>query len=105
MTIPAAALSRFLDNACPDHHVRGGPDHVRARHTAMRLLARYPDIARASFPTAIVCGEIALVERMLAERPELAKQKSGEPGATRHEVGGSEDLYQDLGPKGWEPLL
>ena len=26
----AAIVSRFLDNACPDHHVRGGPDHVRA---------------------------------------------------------------------------
>src|SRR4026209_1543767 len=49
MTVPAAALSRFLDNACPDHHVRGGPDHVRAAHTAMRLLARYPDIPRADF--------------------------------------------------------
>src|SRR5215475_12834921 len=38
----AAVVARFLDNACPDHHVRGGPDHVRARGTAMRLLARYP---------------------------------------------------------------
>src|ERR1044072_7640797 len=30
----------FLENACPDHHVRGGPAHVRAIHTAMRLLDR-----------------------------------------------------------------
>ncbi len=36
-------LNEFLDSACPDHHVRGGPDHVRAQHTAMRLLARFPD--------------------------------------------------------------
>jgi len=28
------AVSRFLDNACPDHHVRGGSDHARAGHTA-----------------------------------------------------------------------
>jgi hypothetical protein len=28
------AVSLFLDNACPDHHVRGGSDHVRAEHTA-----------------------------------------------------------------------
>jgi uncharacterized protein len=83
---PTDLVTRFLDNACPDHHVRGGPDHVRARHTAMRLLTRYPDIARASFPAAIVCGELALVERMLAEHPELATQKSE-------------------AQKAWEPLL
>src|SRR4026207_1108644 len=58
MTVPAAALSRFLDNACPDHHVRGGPDHVRAAHTAMRLLARYPDIPRADFYSAAACGDV-----------------------------------------------
>ena len=48
---PRTLVSRFLDNACPDHHVRGGPDHVRARGTAMRLLERYPEIANASFYT------------------------------------------------------
>lgn len=52
----SAAVSRFLDNACPDHHVRGGYDHVRAQRTAMRLLARHPEIATASFYTAVVCG-------------------------------------------------
>jgi hypothetical protein len=31
-------LWRFLDNACPDHHVRGGTDHVRARDALVRLL-------------------------------------------------------------------
>src|SRR5262245_15832384 len=41
------AVTRFLDNACPDHHVRGATDHVRAAHTAMRLLERDPSIARA----------------------------------------------------------
>jgi hypothetical protein len=66
MTVPAAILSRFLDNACPDHHVRGGPDHVRAEHTAMRLLARYPDIPRANFYSAVVCGDVEGVNRALA---------------------------------------
>src|SRR5262245_61531661 len=28
-------VSRFLDNACPDHHVRGRQDHRRAEATAM----------------------------------------------------------------------
>jgi ankyrin repeat protein len=54
-------VSRFLDNACPDHHVRGGTDHVRARHTAMRLLERHPEIASASFYTAVVCGDLEAV--------------------------------------------
>src|SRR4051812_42813304 len=33
---------RFLDNACPDHHVRGRQDHRRAEATAMRLLEQNP---------------------------------------------------------------
>jgi hypothetical protein len=37
-------VSRFLDNACPDHHVRGQQDHRRAKATAMRLLQQHPEI-------------------------------------------------------------
>ena len=63
-------VSRFLDNACPDHHVRGGPDHVRARGTATRLLARYPEIANASFYTKSVCGDLAEIPvRAAGQRP------------------------------------
>jgi len=67
----AALVSRFLDNACPDHHVRGGSDHVRAQGTAMRLLARYPEIASADFYTEVVCGDLEAVtlhEALLAAR-------------------------------------
>jgi len=64
-----AIVSRFLDNACPDHHVRGGSDHVRAEHTAMRLLANHPEIATANFYTAMVCGDLQTVTRMLADDP------------------------------------
>ena len=42
-TPPLDVVSRFLDNACPDHHVRGGSDHVRAaahRDAAPRSLSR-----------------------------------------------------------------
>src|SRR5438477_8118144 len=35
---PAAAVTRFLEYACPDHHVRGLPAHRMARHAAMRVL-------------------------------------------------------------------
>ncbi|MES2525349.1 MAG: ankyrin repeat domain-containing protein, partial [Gemmatimonadota bacterium] len=104
--IDATLVARFLDNACPDHHVRGGPDHVRARHTAMRLLARYPALATVSFSTAVVCGEIAVVERMLRDDPSLATRSDGTPSEQRAGAGGSGDLVRtDLDAKGWEPLL
>ena len=75
----------FIGNACPDHHVRGGPAHVRALHTAMRVLDHFPEVAHDSIYTAVVCGDVEEVERVLTERPEAATQKGG--------------------PKGWEPLL
>ena len=99
-------IARFLDNACPDHHVRGGSDHVRAQHTAMRLLERYPAIATANLYTAVVCGELESVRQFLATDAELATRPSGEPGAGRTGVGGELDLVKrDWGAKGWEPLL
>jgi uncharacterized protein len=100
-----AVISRFLDNACPDHHVRGGSDHVRAEHTAMRLLERYPDIARANFYTAVVCGDVEWVRRLLAADAGWAMRPNGEPGPQRTGVGGENDLVKfDWGGKGWQPL-
>jgi ankyrin repeat protein len=98
-------VERFLEYACPDHHVRGGPAHRMARHAAMRLLKRYPEIARDSLYTAIVCGDLNEVERILAERPEAAAEKRSATGSSRTGAGGSEDLFRDNGPKTWEPLL
>ncbi len=99
------AVSRFLDNACPDHHVRGGTDHVRAAQTAMRLLARYPEIATASFYTAVVCGDLDAVTQTLAIEPAWATRPNGEAGRGRTGVGGEGDLIRkDWGSKGWEPL-
>jgi ankyrin repeat protein len=103
-TLDPILVSRFLDNACPDHHVRGGTDHVRARHTAMRLLDRHPEIAGASFQTAVVCGDLDTVNRALASDPAAATRADGEPGE-RAGVGGEGDLVKrDWGAKGWEPL-
>jgi ankyrin repeat protein len=102
---PTEAVSRFLDNACPDHHVRGGSDHVRAQHAAMRLLDRYPNIARANFYTAVVCGDLDAVNQALAADPGWATRANGEPGSMRTDVGGEGDLVKrDWGAKGWEPL-
>jgi uncharacterized protein len=101
----AETVSRFLDNACPDHHVRGGSDHVRAAHTAMRLLERHPDIARANFYTAVVCGDLDAVERALAADSGWATRANGVPETGREDAGSELDLLKrDWGAKGWVPL-
>jgi ankyrin repeat protein len=81
----AGRVRWFIRNACPDHQVRGRPDLDIARHTAERLLNRYPEIAQDSFYTAVVCGNVEEVARALTERPDAANQSGG--------------------PKGWSPLL
>ena len=52
---------------------------------AERLLHLFPRIAAASFHTALLLGDVAEVERRLAERPSLATDAGG--------------------PRSWEPLL
>ena len=94
----------FLENACPDHHVRSRPSHVRAETTAMRLLAAHPDIAHDNFCTEVVCGNLTAVQRMLAERPQAASALCETPDLDRQEAGG-DDWLKDLGPKGWPPLM
>src|SRR5262245_402248 len=98
------AVELFLDNACPDHHVRGGSDHVRAEHTALRLLERYPEVATANFYAAVVCGDLGAVTRALAADPGWARRKSAESRTGRTEAGGENDLVKRAwGSKGWEP--
>jgi uncharacterized protein len=98
-------VSLFLDNACPDHHVRGGADHVRAENTALRLLAHHPEIATANFYTAVVCGDLDTVTRTLAAEPAWATRPNGEAGPDRSGGGGELDLVgKNWGSKGWEPL-
>jgi uncharacterized protein len=80
-----ARVATFLRFACWDHHTHGKGDHRMHDRAAQRLLAHHPEIARDSIYTAIVCGDIEQVRRVLAERPEAAR----EPG----------------GPRGWTPIL
>jgi ankyrin repeat protein len=65
--------------------VRTGSAHTIARHAAGRILGRHAEIARDSIYTAVVCGDLAEVERILAENPHAVNEKGG--------------------AKGWEPLL
>ena len=92
-------LGRFFEYACPDHHVRGRPAHRIAHHAALRMLEQHPEIAFANFYAAVVCGEIDDGERILRERPELARTKSSVTAVGRSEVGGPGDIFKDIGPK------
>ena len=78
-------VSRFLRFACWDHHTHGKADHRMYDRAAQRILAQHPEIARDSLYTAIVCGDVEEVTRILAERSDAAR----EPG----------------GPRGWTPIL
>jgi ankyrin repeat protein len=77
-------VAQFLRNACPDWRV-GGPAQAMAHHTALRLYRHDPTLARENLFTAVVCGEIDEVRRVLRDHPEAANEKGG--------------------PRNWEPLL
>ena len=92
-------VSRFLENACPDHHVRGGPAHVRALHTAMRLLERYPEIRRDSFYTAVVCGDLDGSAGLWRSDPGW-RERATAASRTRGRRRRRGRLVKGLGPKG-----
>jgi len=78
----AELVARFLEFACWDHHVHGKGDHRMYDCAAGRLLAQHPEIARDSLYTAVVCGDLEEVERILSERPEAACEPGGSRGWT-----------------------
>lgn len=77
MEIHEELVERFLKFACWDHHVHSRGDHRMYDTAAQRLLKQHPEIALDSLYTAVVCGELQKVERILAEDPELANEKGG----------------------------
>lgn len=76
----AALVARFLEYACPDWRVGGPSARGRYRHAAERILRRHPEIAREDLHTAVACGELEAVERVLRERPEAATTAGGPRG-------------------------
>jgi len=42
---------------------------MRRSNTALRMLKRYPEIARHCIHTAVVCGDLEQVERKLSQKP------------------------------------
>ena len=48
-------VNAFLEKACADPILANGPAaHVRRANTALRILKRYPEIARDSIHTALL---------------------------------------------------
>jgi uncharacterized protein len=92
----AELVNSFLEYASADPILANGPaDHASRSQAALRILRRYPEIARDSIHTAVVCGDVEEVERVLAERPEAASEPGG-PIRKRH-IRERESL--------WTPLL
>jgi uncharacterized protein len=73
----AERVVTFLKSACWDHHTHGKADHRMLDRAAQRLLAADPAIATDSIYTAIVCGEIQEVRRILRMRANAARERGG----------------------------
>ena len=81
----ADRLTTFVEAATWDHETHGKGDHRMNDRAAQRLLLQRPEMARHSLYTAIVCGDLAEVLRIVADDPAAATQRGG--------------------PRGWTPLL
>src|SRR5262245_52436672 len=78
-----ALLDELLQCACI---FSGGPLDLPPKwRRAERIRALHPELARASLHAAVVCGDLAQVERWLREDPNAVTRKAG--------------------PQRWEPLL
>lgn len=78
------APAGLLRMACLDWCV-GGPQRSIQTNAAGRLLSRHPEVAGEDIYTAVVCGELDQVRRLLVTEPSLASAAGG--------------------PRAWPPLL
>lgn len=78
----AERIMAFLQSACWDHHVHGKGSHRMHDRAAQRILTEHPSMAGDSMYSAIVCGNRQEVERILAARPEAARDRGGARGWT-----------------------
>jgi ankyrin repeat protein len=68
----------FLEIACADPVLANGPvAHAGRSQAALRILTRQPEVAHDSIHTAVVCGDLKEVKRILKERPEAATEPGG----------------------------
>ncbi|HEX9366566.1 MAG TPA: ankyrin repeat domain-containing protein, partial [Vicinamibacterales bacterium] len=80
--LPADIVTRFLQFACWDHHTHGKADHRMYDRAAQRILEQHPGIERHSLYTAVVCGNLTEVKRILTEHPDAARESGGARGWT-----------------------
>jgi len=73
----------------PRSHVRGGPAHVMAPPCRGSFLKRQSRNCTRQLLYAIVCGDVAEIERTLRERPEAAERKALETATIALESVGS----------------
>ena len=89
-------VNLFLEYACADPILNNGPAaHARRERAALRIVTRHPEIARDNIHTAVVCGDLEEVDRILKERPEAATEPGGPQ--RRRQIPERESL--------WTPLL
>lgn len=92
----AELVDLFLENACADPILANGPAaHARRSRAALRILAHQPEIARDCIHTAVVCGDLEEVKRILRRRPGTATELGGP--LRRRAIREHEEL--------WTPLL
>ncbi len=92
----AELVDSFLEYVCADPILNNGPAaHARRARAGLRILMRHPEIARDNIHTAVVCGDLEEVERILNERPEAATEPGGP--RRRRQISEREKL--------WTPLL
>jgi len=85
-------VADFLELACLHYGIAAGtraytdaPDGPERWQRAARILARHPEVGRASLHTAVVCGDTDEVRRRLSARRAAVSEKGGR--------------------EGWEPML
>jgi ankyrin repeat protein len=81
----AERADEFLEHACLNYGVRPDPaswdprysDSPSRRRYAARILERHPDIAHHSLHTAVVCADLAEVERVLSQQAQAVHEAGG----------------------------
>jgi hypothetical protein len=81
----AERVAAFLDYACPDAPVMGPCSRQLSQNAAIRILTHDAEVAHDNVYTAVACGDLDEVKRILTEHPEAASKKGG--------------------PRDWPPLL
>ena len=81
----AERVAEFMENAILTYGIPPGTadwdsgyqDDPARRLLAARILRQHPEVGCDSIHTAVLCGDLVTVQRLLSERPEAASEKGG----------------------------